>query len=289
MLTGDEVSELVEDDDTDSHISDIMEYEHEPDEEVHTFDKTVDDEFLNKLCGEPILNSNQEEVNDDDDEVSDEDDEVVLPVFDENQEWDKMVPGLGMKFSNPLELKLCLTNFAIKNGYDLWYTIRPLNCSSMWPEVDYTKPFPPKKRRLPGRPTMKRKRPNDVPSTSGKVDVQADLEDELEVEHTVMFVSESDSDFESESDVEANIEVEATIGVVPEMEVNIEVPKVDVEANIKVPKVDVEANIEVPKVDANIKVRLVQDNIEEEIQYEVEHEIQVNIQDNVEQEIQNNA
>ncbi|CAI9297346.1 unnamed protein product [Lactuca saligna] len=90
MLTGDEVSDL-----------------------VYTFDKTVDDEFLNK-CGKPILNSNQE-VNDDDD-VSDEDDEVVFPVFDENQEWDKMVPVLGMKFSNPLELKLCLTNYAVKMG-----------------------------------------------------------------------------------------------------------------------------------------------------------------------------
>ncbi|CAI9286220.1 unnamed protein product [Lactuca saligna] len=87
VLTGDEVSKLVEDDDTDSHISDIMEYEHELDEEVHTFDKTFDDEFLNKLCGKPIPNSDQEEVNDDDDddEVSDEDDEVVFPVFDENQ------------------------------------------------------------------------------------------------------------------------------------------------------------------------------------------------------------
>ncbi|CAI9277945.1 unnamed protein product [Lactuca saligna] len=92
---------------------------------VHMFDKAVDDEFLNKLCGKPILNSNQEEVNDDaaddDDEVSDEDDEVMFPIFDENQEWDKMVPVLGMKFSNPLELKLCLTNYAVKNGYYLWF------------------------------------------------------------------------------------------------------------------------------------------------------------------------
>nr|KAJ0208052.1 hypothetical protein LSAT_V11C500289790 [Lactuca sativa] len=122
MLTGNEVSEVIEDDDTESQISDIMECEHEPDEEVHTFDKTDGDEFLNKLCGKPIVNSNQEEVNDAaDDEVSDEDDEVVFPVFDEKQEWDKMVPVLGMKFSNPLELKLCLTNYAVKNGYDLWF------------------------------------------------------------------------------------------------------------------------------------------------------------------------
>ncbi|CAI9282607.1 unnamed protein product [Lactuca saligna] len=105
---------MLEDIDTDSHISDIMECEHEPDEEVHTFDKIVDDEFFNK-CGKPIPNSNQEEINDDNDEVSDEDDDVVFPVFDENQEWDKMVLVLGMKFSNPMELKLCLTNYAVKN------------------------------------------------------------------------------------------------------------------------------------------------------------------------------
>nr|KAJ0192152.1 hypothetical protein LSAT_V11C800392580 [Lactuca sativa] len=122
LLTGDELSDVIEDDDTESQISDIRECEHEPDEEVHTFDKTDDYELLNKLCGKPILNSNQEEVNDvDDDEDSDKDDEVVFPVFDEKQEWDKMVPILGMKFANPLELKLCLTNYAVKNGYDLWF------------------------------------------------------------------------------------------------------------------------------------------------------------------------
>ncbi|CAI9289371.1 unnamed protein product [Lactuca saligna] len=102
-------------------LTDIRECEHEPDEEVHTFDKTDDDEFLNKLCSKPILNSNQEEVNDvDGDKDSDKDDEVVFPVFDEKQEWDKMVPVLGMKFANPLELKLCLTNYVVRNG--LWAT-----------------------------------------------------------------------------------------------------------------------------------------------------------------------
>ncbi|CAI9289370.1 unnamed protein product [Lactuca saligna] len=170
------------------------------------------------------------------------------------------------------------------------YNIRPLNCSAMWPEVDYTKPLPPKKRRLPGRPTMKRKRdqvereakgtrhtiskkgmimrcticrerghnrstcperPNDVPSTSGKVDLEA----ELEVEHVVMFKSESDSDFESESDVEANV------------------PEVDV------PEPDVEIQDDI-QVDANI---------EDEIQANIEVEHEIEVQDNVEREIQHNA
>nr|KAJ0228264.1 hypothetical protein LSAT_V11C100040910 [Lactuca sativa] len=37
------------------------------------------------------------------------------------------------------------------------HTINPLNGSSMWPEAPYMKPLPPQKRRLPGRPTLKRK------------------------------------------------------------------------------------------------------------------------------------
>ncbi|CAI9271903.1 unnamed protein product [Lactuca saligna] len=47
VLAGDECSELVENDDTNSHISDINECEHELDEDVHNFDKTIDGEFLN--------------------------------------------------------------------------------------------------------------------------------------------------------------------------------------------------------------------------------------------------
>nr|KAJ0213477.1 hypothetical protein LSAT_V11C400216340 [Lactuca sativa] len=129
-----------------------------------------------------------------------------------------------------------------------------------------------KKRNLPGRPTMKRKRDRVEKEAKG-------------TRHTVskrgmvlrcticrerghnrstcpqrpndvpfMFESERDSDFESESDVEANIEVEVASDVVPEMEASIEVPEVDVEANIEVPEVVAKANIEVPEVEANIKV-----------------------------------
>ncbi|CAI9286416.1 unnamed protein product [Lactuca saligna] len=38
------------------------------------------------------------------------------------------------------------------------YSINPLNSSEMWPDVPYHKPLPPKRRRLPGRPSVKRKR-----------------------------------------------------------------------------------------------------------------------------------
>ncbi|CAI9292180.1 unnamed protein product [Lactuca saligna] len=48
------------------------------------------------------------------------------------------------------------------------HTINPLNGSSMWPEVPYMKPLPPQKRRLPGRPTLKRKRDQSERESQGK-------------------------------------------------------------------------------------------------------------------------
>ncbi|CAI9288541.1 unnamed protein product [Lactuca saligna] len=112
---GYELDELDEEDDKDSEVSMTMEYEHEwDDEDEHTFDKTVRDPFLDKLSGH-ISDDDEEEANNG--KLKD----VVFPVHNENQEWEQMVPVLGMKFSNPLELKLCITNYAVKNGYDLWY------------------------------------------------------------------------------------------------------------------------------------------------------------------------
>ncbi|KAI3522856.1 hypothetical protein L1887_00908 [Cichorium endivia] len=107
-----------EDDDKDSEKSYTVEYEHVADQEVHSFDKTTDDKFLNKLVRHSNIKS---EVNKDDEPNTEDAQGVVFPVHDENQEWDTMVPILGMKFSNPIELKNCVTNYAVKNGYDLWY------------------------------------------------------------------------------------------------------------------------------------------------------------------------
>ncbi|CAI9261002.1 unnamed protein product [Lactuca saligna] len=109
-----EEDENVEEDDSeeDDNLDGIMAYEHEEDEEVHTFNKTVGDDFLNKLSGK---------LSDDDEPNDGKDEKVVFPVHDENQAWDKMMPILGMKFATPMQLKLCLTNYAVKNGYDLWY------------------------------------------------------------------------------------------------------------------------------------------------------------------------
>ncbi|CAI9300582.1 unnamed protein product [Lactuca saligna] len=75
-----------DDNNEDDNLDDIMAYEHEVDEEVHTFNKIVGDNFLNKLSGK---------LSDDDQPNDGKDDKVVFHVHDENQEWDKMVPILG--------------------------------------------------------------------------------------------------------------------------------------------------------------------------------------------------
>ncbi|CAI9276350.1 unnamed protein product [Lactuca saligna] len=48
------------------------------------------------------------------------------------------------------------------------HTINPLNGSSMWPEAPYMKPLPPQKRRLPERPTLKRKKDQSEMESKGK-------------------------------------------------------------------------------------------------------------------------
>nr|KAJ0226600.1 hypothetical protein LSAT_V11C100040920 [Lactuca sativa] len=77
-------------------------------------DKTVGDEFLHRVSG--ISKDKNDEL-----ETNNGDDKPVYPVHNENQKLDKMVPILGMRFSNPMELKICLTNYAVKNGYNLYY------------------------------------------------------------------------------------------------------------------------------------------------------------------------
>ncbi|CAI9282718.1 unnamed protein product [Lactuca saligna] len=106
--------ELDKKDDKDFELLETTEYEHECDEKVHTFDKTVGDPFLDKLLG------NISDDDEEDEENNGKDKDVVFPVRTEDQEWEQMVPVLSMKFSNQLKLKLCATNYALKNRYDLW-------------------------------------------------------------------------------------------------------------------------------------------------------------------------
>ncbi|GJT11325.1 hypothetical protein Tco_0858367 [Tanacetum coccineum] len=43
------------------------------------------------------------------------------PVFNPNLPWNEMAPLLGMKFEHPDQLKDCLINYGVANGYQLWY------------------------------------------------------------------------------------------------------------------------------------------------------------------------
>ncbi|KAL4557968.1 hypothetical protein LXL04_036164 [Taraxacum kok-saghyz] len=97
-----------DDEDDDSVIPD-GEKDHEEDEEVISVRRTVNDHFLNKLC--PVENDFEEG------------DEALpnYPRHDETQAWNQIEPELGMHFSSPSELKACLSNYAVANGYDLWY------------------------------------------------------------------------------------------------------------------------------------------------------------------------
>ncbi|CAI9271607.1 unnamed protein product [Lactuca saligna] len=76
---GYESDELDEEVDNDSELSETMEYEHECDEEVHAFDKTVGDPFVDKLSGH-ISDDDEEEEN------NGKYKDVVFPVHNENQE-----------------------------------------------------------------------------------------------------------------------------------------------------------------------------------------------------------
>nr|KAJ0199436.1 hypothetical protein LSAT_V11C600338640 [Lactuca sativa] len=50
----------------------------------------------------------------------------------------------------------CLATTTFRKAYN--YRISPMNSSDMWPETNYTPPLPPINRRMPGRPTTKRKK-----------------------------------------------------------------------------------------------------------------------------------
>ncbi|GJW25258.1 hypothetical protein Tco_0039069 [Tanacetum coccineum] len=45
----------------------------------------------------------------------------VYPVHDPNVPWNQMKPVLGMKFEHPYQLKECMINNGVANGYQLWY------------------------------------------------------------------------------------------------------------------------------------------------------------------------
>ncbi|CAI9302073.1 unnamed protein product [Lactuca saligna] len=151
------------------------------------------------------------------------------------------------------------------------YTINPLNGSYMWPHVDYINLLPPKRRRLPGIPSTKRKRDQIERENHGKkhtiikrvkvalaheFDIDSDSELEIEPE------SEVDSfDVEFEDDVQPEVHHEVQDRVQPEVQ----------------DQVQAEVQHEVqPQVHPEVQV---QDANQVEVHPEVQPKVQVKVKD----------
>ena len=102
--------ESVLSDDVDSVLSDDVSVDHEVDDEVIQIPSSVDP-FLSRNNLIPAGGVG--------DEV--EDSVPKFPIHDPNQKWDTMKPVLGMRFSDRYEVKQMLTNYAVFNGYELYY------------------------------------------------------------------------------------------------------------------------------------------------------------------------
>ncbi|KAL4554246.1 hypothetical protein LXL04_039646 [Taraxacum kok-saghyz] len=106
---GDSGSETCEDD-VDSVLSDDVSVDHEVDDEVIQILSSVD-HFLSRNNLIPAGGVG--------DKV--EDSVPKFPIHDPNQKWDTLKPVLGMRFSDRYEVKQMLTNYAVFNGYELYY------------------------------------------------------------------------------------------------------------------------------------------------------------------------
>ncbi|CAI9283211.1 unnamed protein product [Lactuca saligna] len=104
------------DEDKDSVMSDALSVDHEPDEEVIPLTKS-DDPFLNYISVVP----RDDFIDEDDDSDNGTKEASIYPFHDSTQKWDTMQPILGMRFCNPQELKQLVSNYAVANGFNLWY------------------------------------------------------------------------------------------------------------------------------------------------------------------------
>ncbi|CAI9273729.1 unnamed protein product [Lactuca saligna] len=98
-----------------------------------------DDPFLNILCDDKMLKNNQFEGDDEADVADVEDihqeelehehleDEnglevgVEFRVHDPTVKWNQMKPTVGELYESPAQLRFALTNYAVANGYQLWF------------------------------------------------------------------------------------------------------------------------------------------------------------------------
>ena len=126
-------------------------------EDISKLNTEIKDPFLFQLCDPNLLMNN---CNDEDHvvEVTSENDpdvgvneveqpvmNVVFPIHDPTQKWKYMKPRLGEKYENPGQLRYCVTNYAIANGYQLYFAkngnVRLLVKCGKSKDPNYTCPF----------------------------------------------------------------------------------------------------------------------------------------------------
>ena len=123
----------------DVEMEDITEYgvtDYVGEDDVDIPYRTNKDPFLNKLCSGNFIRDHVENTAADFSECSDKeidlDDEnvdqqfkvtpgVIYPEFDPSLPWNEQKPTLGMRFEHPEQLKDCLANYGVANGFQLWY------------------------------------------------------------------------------------------------------------------------------------------------------------------------
>ena len=110
-----------------------VEFFTEGDDNVEIKVVTTKDPFLLKLCSnsghykgfiDEAVNEPAREVIDDPDNIDPKyraKSGIIYPRHDPTLQWDKMEPVLGMRFETNEQLKLALANYAVANGYQLWF------------------------------------------------------------------------------------------------------------------------------------------------------------------------
>nr|GEZ70921.1 60S ribosomal protein L34 [Tanacetum cinerariifolium] len=101
--------------------------------------RSINDPFLNKLCNGSYINDFSDkpdvgessqpcgkelQIDSDDEDVGKQFklvDGVIYPAFNLKLPWNEMKPTMGLRFEHPEQLKDCLTNYGVANGYQLWY------------------------------------------------------------------------------------------------------------------------------------------------------------------------
>nr|GEZ75812.1 60S ribosomal protein L34 [Tanacetum cinerariifolium] len=96
--------------------------------------RSINDTFLNKLYNGSYINDFSDkpdvcessqpcgkelEIDSDDEDVGKQ--FKLVDGVDPKLPWNEMKPTLGLRFEHPEQLKDCLTNYGVANGYQLWY------------------------------------------------------------------------------------------------------------------------------------------------------------------------